>query len=76
MGQANLKAVTRSAIGRWKGRSGTNRQPLPIRTKQEDACKHITSAHLLDSPEMPVEYVLKAISALELGGNFAAAILQ
>ncbi len=76
MGQANLKAVSDTAIGRWNARSGTDRQPLPIRTQQEDACKHIILTHLLDGPEMPIKDVLQAIPALELGRNFAAALLQ
>jgi hypothetical protein len=76
MGQANLKAVTDTAIGFWKGRSGTDGKPLPIRTHQEDACRHIIPAHLLDRPEMSIKDLFEAVPTLELGVNVAAALLQ
>jgi hypothetical protein len=76
MGQANLKAVTGPAIGRWNAWRGTDRQPLPIRTQQKDACKRILPTHLLNGPEVPIEDVFEAVPTLELGRNFAAAILQ
>ena len=75
MGQTNLKAVADTAIGRWNRRSGTKRQPFPVTAQQEDACKHIIPAHLLDRPKMPIEDVFQAVATVELGGNFASAIL-
>ena len=75
MGQTNLKAVADTAIGRWNRRSGTKRQPFPVTAQQEDACKHIIPAHLLDRPKMLIEDVLQGVPARQLGGNCAAAIL-
>src|SRR5947208_484889 len=48
MGQANLNAVTGTAIGCWNGRSGTIGKPFAVSAQQKDACKHIIPTHLLD----------------------------
>ena len=74
--RADFNAFTGTAIGRRNGRRGAIGKPFAIGAQQQDACEHIIPAHLLDCPEMPVEDVLQAITTPQLGGNFAASLLQ